>query len=314
QQIAVNLYCCIFTFVVLRYQPNISIWVLEIVASALKSEPSHLTVLDLSNNHLHDSGVALLSTGLDSPNCRLKTLRLVFCRLSEISCASLISTLKSRPSHLIELDLSYNHKLQDSGVIQLCGFLEDPDCRLKTLRLMQYIIQLFYILQTAVFEVNFSFNLINAFRCSTMFGWFTKFILLFRLSWCSLSKINCASLGLALKSNPSHLKHLDLSGNNLQDSGVMELCGFLESSHLICMFYLVFRLRECRLSAVSCASLDSALRSSPSHLRILDLCDNSLVDSGVKQLCDLVNSPDFKLETLRSADSRIFQQYYNCYS
>lgn len=59
---------------------------------------------------------------------------------------------------------------------------------------------------------------------------------------------------------------------------------------------------ECRLSAVSCASLDSALRSGPSHLRILDLCDNNLMDSGMKQLCDLVNSPDFRLETLRSAE------------
>ncbi|KAM4619147.1 protein NLRC3-like [Polymixia lowei] len=104
----------------------------EELASVLSSNSSSLRELDLRNNDLQDSGVKLLSAGLRSPHCRLEILRLSGCLLTEEGCASLASALSSNPSHLRELDLSYNHP-GDSGEKLLSAGLEDPHWRLETL-------------------------------------------------------------------------------------------------------------------------------------------------------------------------------------
>uniref|UniRef100_A0AAZ3RVH6 NAL12 n=1 Tax=Oncorhynchus tshawytscha TaxID=74940 RepID=A0AAZ3RVH6_ONCTS len=104
--------------------------------STLESNPSHLRELDLSNNDLKDSGVKLLSAGLGNPHCKLETLRLSGCLVTEEGCASLVSALRSNPSHLRELDLSYNHP-GDSGVRLLSAGLEDPHCRLEKLKYVE---------------------------------------------------------------------------------------------------------------------------------------------------------------------------------
>ncbi|XP_055360701.1 NACHT, LRR and PYD domains-containing protein 12-like isoform X3 [Betta splendens] len=105
----------------------------EALSSVLSSQSSSLRELDLSNNNLLDSGVKLLSVGLKRPHCRLETLRLSGCLLSQEACVSLASALSSNPSHLRELDLSYNHP-GDSGVELLSAGVKDPHWRLDTLR------------------------------------------------------------------------------------------------------------------------------------------------------------------------------------
>ncbi|XP_040914725.1 NACHT, LRR and PYD domains-containing protein 12-like, partial [Toxotes jaculatrix] len=105
----------------------------EALSSVLSSQSSSLRHLDLSNNDLQDSGVKLLSAGLKSPHCTLETLRLSGCLITKEGFASLASALSSNPSHLRELDLSYNHP-GNSGVKLLSAGLEDPQWRLDTLR------------------------------------------------------------------------------------------------------------------------------------------------------------------------------------
>uniref|UniRef100_A0A671RWY9 NACHT, LRR and PYD domains-containing protein 3-like n=1 Tax=Sinocyclocheilus anshuiensis TaxID=1608454 RepID=A0A671RWY9_9TELE len=104
----------------------------ECLTSALQSSNSVLRELDLSNNDLLDSGVKLLSDGLKNPNCQLEILRLSGCMVTEEGCGYVSSALSSNPSHLRELDLSYNHP-GDSGVKLLSEKLKDPNCALDKL-------------------------------------------------------------------------------------------------------------------------------------------------------------------------------------
>uniref|UniRef100_A0A8C5GW42 B30.2/SPRY domain-containing protein n=1 Tax=Gouania willdenowi TaxID=441366 RepID=A0A8C5GW42_GOUWI len=79
------------------------------LSSVLSSQSSSVKHLDLSNNDLQDSGVKLLCEGLKSPHCKLDSLSLSGCVITEVGGASLAAALSSNSSSVRELDLSYNH-------------------------------------------------------------------------------------------------------------------------------------------------------------------------------------------------------------
>uniref|UniRef100_A0A8C2KFK4 FISNA domain-containing protein n=1 Tax=Cyprinus carpio TaxID=7962 RepID=A0A8C2KFK4_CYPCA len=153
------------------------------LASALSSNPSHLRELSLTWNELGDS-VKLLSDVLQNPHCKLEKLWLSLCGVTDEGCAALASALRSNPSHLRELSLSWN-KLGSSSLTLLCAVLEDPHCKLEKLWLYN----------------------------------------------CGVKDEGCAALASALRSNPSHLRELDLSGNSLGKSEMKLLSDLKDDTH-----------------------------------------------------------------------------------
>ncbi|XP_057189591.1 NACHT, LRR and PYD domains-containing protein 12-like isoform X5 [Triplophysa rosa] len=242
-----------------------------------------------------------------------RTAHLSRCNLTEESCSSLASVLRSNSSSLTELNLS-NNNLQDSGVKLLSDGLKNTNCKLEILQLCncsigsEGCVALTSALRSNpshLRELDLNFNnpgdsgvkmlsdLLKDPQCKLQ---------KLQLCDCSIGSEGCVALTSALRSNPSHLRELNLDYNNPGDSGVKMLSDLLKDPQ--CKLQTL-QLCDCSIGSEGCVALTSALRSNPSHLRELNLNYNNPGDSGVKMLSDLLKDPQCKLQTLQLCDCSI---------
>ncbi|XP_042563134.1 NACHT, LRR and PYD domains-containing protein 12-like [Clupea harengus] len=98
------------------------------------------------------------------------------------------------------------------------------------------------------------------------------------LAGCYLTGESCRPLAAGLRSGNSHLRHLDLTNNDLGELGVGQLSAAL--GHQDCKLEIL-KLSGCLVSERACELLASALTSKPTSLKELDLTYNHMGASAV---------------------------------
>ncbi|XP_073721433.1 uncharacterized protein [Misgurnus anguillicaudatus] len=284
--------------------------------SAVAALLSCVKEIEMNNSRLMDSGVKQICDELKKPQCQLQILKLSDCSIGEEGYVALCSAVRSNPSHLIELDLSGNDP-GESGVKHIYDLIQDSKCALKTVRLLksssavkavEYLTKTLGINPLLQRELNLNDHKLNNTRvkqiCDLLKDKHCRLNTLMLNNSCITSE-GCADLMLGFNSNPSHIRHLDLSGNKLEDSGMKKISHLLTNS--LCKLQTL-SLSDCSIGEEGYVALCSAVRSNPSHLTELDLSGNDPGESGVKLIYDLIQDPKCTLNTVRFVKSRAAEE------
>ncbi|KAL6470852.1 hypothetical protein MHYP_G00219710, partial [Metynnis hypsauchen] len=289
------------------------------LTKVLGINPLLLRELDLSGKIQEHSKMKKISDLLGDSHCRSKKLLLNKSSITEEGCAALSSALCSNPSHLMELDLSEN-KLGNSGVKKICEMLKSSKSVLQKLQLsFCSITEEGYTALASALKSNPSSHLIELdLRGNDPGDTGVKNLTdLLQDGNCELKTITllkssaaeeaCKSLTTALGTSPLLLKELDLSGKIQGDSEMKKISDLLDDSHCRTQ---ILKLNKCSITEESCAALSSALFSNPSHLMELDLSENTLGNSGVKKICEMLKSPKSVLQKLHLSFCSITEDGY----
>ncbi|KTF86822.1 hypothetical protein cypCar_00031762, partial [Cyprinus carpio] len=271
------------------------------LASALRSNPSHLIKLDLTGNDPGQSGVKQLIDLQHDPNCQLKTLLRFLGPAAYEACQYVARVVDENPLLLRELNLS-KHKL---NLKLLAPLLQDKHCKLNILVLNNSSIkdEDCSVLAKALNSNPSNLKELDLTGTKLRDSGMKIFSTLFKNKQCRLEKLkmsNCSiteegykALASALRSNPLHLIELDLTGNDPGQSGVEQLLDCLKDP------YCKLKLRFLGPDAVkACQYVTGIVGKNPLLLRELNLSGCELGDTRVNQITALLQDKHCKLNTL----------------
>uniref|UniRef100_A0A8C5WCR6 Uncharacterized protein n=1 Tax=Leptobrachium leishanense TaxID=445787 RepID=A0A8C5WCR6_9ANUR len=271
----------------------------EDLLSVITTNQSLIT-LDLSRNNLQDSEVKRLYEGLRDPDCVLQELRLWDCCQTPFNKVDLLSSFITNRS-LTTLDLSYKRR-KNKTLKRLFVSLDRPDCVFQELRFCNCgltsssCVDLCSVIGTSrsLIKLDLSWNKLEDLGvkrlCEGLRGCILQELW---LEHCDLTSSCCEDLYSVMINLPS-LITLDLSHNNLRDSGVKRLSDGLWDPGCVLQ---ELRLERCGLTSSCCEGLRYGITNR--FLIKLDLSRNKLEDSGVERLCDGLRDPVCHLQELR---------------
>ncbi|XP_052034022.1 NACHT, LRR and PYD domains-containing protein 9A-like isoform X1 [Apodemus sylvaticus] len=270
----------------------------------------YLKYLNLYGTNLCNHVVEMLCSALKCSTCKVQELLLGKCDISSEACGIIATSLiNSKVKHLSLVE----NPLKNKGVMSLCEMLKDPNCVLESLMLSYCCLT--FIACGSLYEALLSNKHLSLLDLESNFLEDSGVNLLCEalkdpnctleelwLSGCYLTSECCDAISTIFTCN-KNLKTLKLGNNNIQDTGVKQLCEAL--CHPNCKLQCL-GLDMCEFTSDCCEDMALALTTC-NTLKSLNLDWNLLEHSGLEVLCDALMHKDCKLKML-GLDKSLFPE------